>query len=220
MGMKIIRYISSDMGANMYIITDRSHAVIIDPSRDDEALAQVATTNCSVDWILLTHEHCDHTAGAQCMRERFGASVVCSRACRDNLQDPRINYSHYFNALAQVQTKLCNHGTQLMNEFVLEPDWVFCGEATLPFQGHTLHLLEAPGHSTGSILIRLDENTLFSGDSLLPDDLTVTRFITGSKHALQTITIPLLQSLPRSMIVYPGHMEAFRLGERLKKPII
>lgn len=214
--MDITCYTSVDMLSNMYVISENDHALVIDPSRDNDVLELVKQEAHIVDKILLTHEHCDHVSGAQRMRSEFGSPVFCSETCAKNLMDSRLNYSRYFNALAKVQSRIYSGTCVDMEAFVLQADETFTGEAGFTWQGHYVIISELPGHSQGSIGILLDNTYLFIGDTLIWNEKTITRFIGGSKKQLEQVTMPWLYQLDPAIYVYPGHFESFVLGDRLK----
>lgn len=218
--MEIISYTSSDMFANMYFISENGHALIVDPSRDDEAFDMVMQKAHQIDKIILTHEHCDHISGAKKMRTEFGCPILCSETCAKNIMDSRYNYSRYFDALAKVQSRIYSENCADMEAFTLEADETFRQYNAFTWQEHYVTISELPGHSQGSVGILLDNTFLFSGDTLLWREKTITRFLGGSKKQLEKVTIPWLRGLDYSVKVYPGHFESFVLGERLKSEII
>jgi hydroxyacylglutathione hydrolase len=62
-----------------YIIADDStrEAAIVDPSFNTEAIAQVIKAEgLNARYIINTHQHADHTAGNEDLRQRFHAKIV------------------------------------------------------------------------------------------------------------------------------------------------
>lgn len=212
----LIRTLTTDyMESHCYLMIEDRHAVVIDPG--DAALVRcaVAEETAAVDFAILTHEHCDHVFGCSEVRDAFQCRILSSRTCNENLMDSKKNFSRYFNALVDLQCKYRKEAQKGIAPFTTHADEVFDGERFISWMGHTLYLRETPGHSPGSICILLDEDVLFSGDTLMRDDDTGTQFIGGSKKQLREITIPWLRSLPEGLTVYPGHGDAFYLGDRL-----
>ena len=74
-------------------------------------------------------------------------------------------------------------------------------------------LLSLPGHSMGSMVILLDGECLFSGDSLIAGYPISLRFPGGSRKAWREIGEKRLNSLPRGLRVYPGHFHDFVWGD-------
>ena len=211
-----IRTLTTDyMESHCYLLIEDGHTVVIDPGDASLVRRAVAEESVAVDLAILTHEHCDHVIGCSEVRDAFQCRMISSRTCNENLMDNKKNFSRYFNALVDLQSKYRKEIQKGIAPFTTHADEVFDGEMSISWMGHTLYLRETPGHSPGSICILLDENFLLSGDTLMRDDDTGTQFIGGSKKQLREITIPWLRSLPEGLTVYPGHGDAFRLGDRL-----
>lgn len=212
-----IRTLTTDyLESHCYIIIENDHAIVIDPGDTDpvrEALLEEAVT---VDLGIVTHEHCDHIYGCTSIRDEFHCRVIACRKCDENMRDSRRNSSRYFDAFVGVQTKISSDRLRSMPPFTTFADDVFDGELTAEWMGHNLYIRETPGHSQGSVCIILDNTIMFSGDTLLKDDVTETKFSGGSEEQFQTVTMPWIRSLPSGLTVYPGHGENFILGERLE----
>ena len=214
--MRVLQFPTPLLASNMYLLTENSHGIVIDPY--DGFAAQIAEECQEIDYILLTHEHYDHISGANALRERYGCPVVCSEACGRRIRNSTHNFSRYYEAYAAIQTgQPPPAGLPPVAEYFTYADEVFSGQRTLFWQGHELVLTETPGHSPGSICILADETRLFSGDTLLPGDVTVTRFPGGSGRQYQEIALPYLKKLPGETLVYPGHYKAFPLWEHKMK---
>ena len=57
----LYRFISDEAKTNMYVLTENSRALVVDPHLSDDAiifLKQQGIVECT---LLLTHEHSDHT---------------------------------------------------------------------------------------------------------------------------------------------------------------
>ena len=88
--------------SNCYIIYENTErhgdenvpCVVIDPNDPAGPLSVLEQKNLHPEWILLTHEHCDHTAGLEPMRARFpDAQVMASEKCNIGMQNSRLNMS-------------------------------------------------------------------------------------------------------------------------------
>ena len=174
--------------------------LVVDPGNFDIAqIEQVFVdqeiTRC--DYILLTHEHFDHIAGAEVLKNKTGAQMIASRACAAACRDVRENMSFYLDG------KGFSLGAV---------DWV-CEERgwTIPWEGHRIEMAPCPGHSPGGILIRLNR-FLFTGDSLLATGPGPTHLPGGNKAQLALSLEGLRRKYPGEMMVYPGHGEAFPLS--------
>lgn len=208
--MKLASYPTPYLRSNMYLLAENGHGIIIDPSDDPAFCEQIDAQVQKIDHIILTHEHYDHISGANALRERYGCPVLCGAVCAERIQNSADNFSHYFRAYAMLQT-----GETVPEDLAIDEDYVtyadesFTGDRELPWQGHRLYLRETPGHSPGSICILLDDEALFSGDSLLPGGQAMVRFPGSNKRQYESVTLPWLQSLSPDITVYPGHYEPF-----------
>ncbi|MEJ7702611.1 MAG: MBL fold metallo-hydrolase [Geodermatophilaceae bacterium] len=62
-------------GTNTWLLGDSDRLVVVDPGpHDAEHLDEVAASG-RIEWILLTHGHADHSAGARRLHELTGAPV-------------------------------------------------------------------------------------------------------------------------------------------------
>ena len=83
-------------------------------------------------------------------------------------------------------------------------DWM------LNWHGHGVRLLSVYGHSDDGLLILIDNQYLFSGDTVLSVS-TITRFPGGSKKRYEEEDVPLLQEIIKDFerkegpVIYPGH---------------
>lgn len=61
--------------------------LIIDPASEKSLreIEFIESHNLTLDYILLTHEHTDHTWGVNALLDKYDAKVVCSQKCKENL---------------------------------------------------------------------------------------------------------------------------------------
>ncbi len=217
-GLQIHTSISELNETNMYLAVDMQtgHALLIDPSDAMVVYQWMESEKLQLDYILLTHEHYDHIAALNEIREAFHVEVIASTACSEGIQKSKINLSKFFNlvldfrkdrGLIQGPYPQVHPYSAEKAEHTFEDSW------ELDWQEHKIRFSHAPGHSKGSTLIAVDGTYLFSGDTLSIDYELITGFPGGSKKEYRNVTKPLLQSLDKAMKVYPGHGRSFLLGE-------
>ena len=216
MSMKVITLTTQYMLSHCYIIEEDGHALIIDPGDPSLVLDVIKANSYTVDFCILTHEHCDHTYGCSEVRQALGCDIYASEKCNRQLQSSRKNFSEYFDAFIEIQTQLPVEQLKTMDPFKTNADVVFSNEMNIDWMGHRLYLKETPGHSLGSICIVIDDKILFTGDTLLLNEATGTNYPGGNEDDLNQISFPWLKSLSPDTKVYAGHGEAFLLGERTK----
>ncbi len=218
--MEIITLTTGYMESHCYLVAENGHAAVIDPGDAGTVLAALRERGLQADLGFLTHEHCDHVYGCTELQKKLRIPFYASCACDRNMRSEQKNFSRYYEAFINVQTKVAAEKQKMMPAFTALADRTFEEEERIEWQGHEFYLRETPGHSPGSICILLDGKILFAGDTLLADDLTGLRFTGGSKKKLMEETLPWMGTLPTETTVYPGHGPAFTLGERLERPII
>ena len=207
--MEIQCLTSNLLKSNMYIITENKHCIIIDPCQNIDCYV----SSFDYDFIILTHEHYDHISGVNVWKDLTNAKVLCSQECSKLIQDPKKNFSHHFQAFAELQTMLDNSSIPYVEDYSCQADETFSDEYSINWCGHKLKLFETPGHSEGSSCLLIDDQYLFSGDTLFHNYETALRFPGGSKKKWENITKPKIKKLDDEIIVYPGHFEYFKLKD-------
>lgn len=191
-------YISS----HCYMISADRNVILIDPVLTDETEKVFKSISEKHIHVILTHEHFDHISGVPLLKKISDAAVYCNNACSEKIKKPSKNLSDKADVIA-LFNHAAVHGTVL--PFSCEADICFEDEYTLSVEGHSVKMITTPGHTDGSICIILDNEILFSGDSLL-DTPTITRLPGGSKKDFQNITLPFFRSQAENIrMVFPGH---------------
>ncbi|MDO5787125.1 MAG: MBL fold metallo-hydrolase [Phascolarctobacterium sp.] len=206
--MKIKRFNNNLVRANMYLIENDEHSLIIDPSTID-----YLSINGVVDYIILTHEHYDHISAVNYWKDKTNAKVIASANCQKGLQNPARNFSRFYKEFCELQTMIKIEDDIENCEYSCSADITFNGEYLLNWQSNSLRLFECPGHSKGSICVLLNNKILFCGDTLFKDYPIATGFPGGSKKQWVEYSKPMLKSLPKDIIVYPGHFQPFKLKD-------
>ena len=83
-------------GSNCYILKDEvtNEAIVIDPGNDLEpVMTMLMAMSSKLKYIILTHCHGDHIAGANQLREEMGGKILIHRDDEVGLRDPNINLS-------------------------------------------------------------------------------------------------------------------------------
>lgn len=204
--LRIKRSVNELMSSNCYLIWDdgSDNCVIIDPASRfalDE-IEFMRINKLSLDYILLTHEHTDHTWGVNELLHKYkDAKIICSDACRKALPNAG---NHYFTF------------------YYDDPNYSYCVERVdftteqlnnqLIWNCHKISFIPSPGHSSGSICILLDDNILFSGDTLMQFKPFINKR-DGSLEIYKNTVAYLLSILDASMTIYPGHGSEFLLKD-------
>lgn len=188
--MLIKTIVVGNLDTNCYIVTDEQtlKSAVIDPGGDSNAILDYIEDNrLTVEAILFTHGHYDHTMALGEVYRATRAAVYVDR--KDTYSTGEAN-----------PMKLAITG---------DVNYVAEGQ-TIPVGGLTFTVLETPGHSPGSVTYRC-EDVLFTGDTLFRDSCGRTDLPGGDMETLMGSLLK-LYDLPGDYEVYPGHMDSSTLA--------
>lgn len=144
-----------------------------------------------VDIILLTHAHFDHIYGINKVLELNPSAIIYTNIeGLQLLQDDRKNLSKYYQRSVKLvnyeNVKIINNefGIQTKEDLIIKPYFT-------------------PGHHPSCISWVL-EDAIFTGDSYIPSQKTVTNLPGGDKIASEK-SIKLIKEIARHKKIYPGH---------------
>jgi len=165
--MAIIKRIKGG-GSNCYLITNKEKAVLIDTGMKNRKKSILkACQEYTITLIVLTHGHIDHVQNAMELSKQLNAPIAINKKdialLKDNLCRPMKavgilgNIVRFFSILSAKNKKI--------DEF--EPN-VFLenGESLLKY-GIDATVIELPGHTEGSIGIKVGKKDLIVGDALM-----------------------------------------------------
>ena len=203
--LKIERFVNQLMSSNCYVVVDEdsSHCLCIDPAseKSKREIAYIEQKSLTLDYIILTHEHTDHTWGVNALTERFPeAKVICSEVCKQNLAKEFQAYFLLYYDNPDYHYTVCKVDitTEEMNNHLL-------------WQGHEIKFVQTPGHSLGSICIDL-EGRLFTGDAIMQSKPYINKR-NGSKELFFESVRKIIETYTAETLIYPGHGEVFQLNE-------
>jgi glyoxylase-like metal-dependent hydrolase (beta-lactamase superfamily II) len=193
--MKVKMMQVGPIGTNCYFLIDADSGVmaIIDPGDEPELIQQaVEESGAEVKYLLLTHGHYDHTTAVPALHRVYpGAEAYIHRADADGVG------SRIFPLSGEME------GLKFYDE----------GDA-LPLGGLTIHVMHTPGHSPGSVVLRV-EDVLFCGDTLFAGSMGRTDLPGGSEEQIME-SLRRLGALEGNFHVLPGHMGASDLDQERK----
>lgn len=196
--------------SNCYLLGEGGGCVVIDPNDPVGPQEVLERRGWTPEFILLTHEHCDHMAGLEPLRARYPAArVIASAACSAGLGDTRINMSR------MMEVYLTFRGSPGVRypPFTCRPaDVTYTEPREIPWRGHVLRCVPLPGHTPGSAGILWDGELFFSGDYLIPGGEVVLRLPGGSGADYEAVTRPFLEALPKGLRIFPGHGAPYTRG--------
>lgn len=203
----IYTYKFEPIDSRMYIIIKNKEALIIDPCISKDALELLLKNDVKEILVLLTHEHYDHISGVNWLKGKFKCKVLCSKKCSKNIEDSNLNLSKHFSVLFIDKDINIRNKVESI-DYICKADEVFEDELELYWQENKIKLVEAPGHSKGSVCIIFNDNLIFTGDTLVNGFKIITRLPGGSRKDYENITLPFLRGIPDSTLIYPGHGES------------
>ncbi len=185
-------------GGNATAYVTDAGIILIDSKSDrehDDLIAKLKTvTDKPIKYVILTHNHGDHTGGAAKLAA-MGASVVISAADRGNMVRAGEKYI---------------------------PDFGFIGQAELTLGGKRAELRQFRGHTRGDTAVYLPaERTIVLGDLLTTADTIpmIVSYADGGSWTDWTISIDQILKMDFDNVI-PGHgpmISKQRLAEMREK---
>jgi glyoxylase-like metal-dependent hydrolase (beta-lactamase superfamily II) len=194
-----------DYKANCYIYASeiRKIGLILDPGDEaDTILGRVKELDLSIEYIVLTHGHPDHTGALKQVKDATGAPVAMHAADTPLLRDKFLHSLLGFRHSDVTPDRLLSNGETI-------------GEGEI-----VLKVLHTPGHTPGGICL-LGPGLVFTGDTLFNMSIGRTDLPGGNAQQLLSSIHDKLLSLPDDTIVYPGHGPFSTIGdERRDNPFL
>lgn len=163
--------------------------LVIDPAGEEDRILEAAQAwGLTIESVVNTHGHADHTCGNRKIVERTGARIFMHA-----LDDRLFNTPEGHTMALQMGLAPSPSADVLVND----------GD-TIPFGKSKLSVLHTPGHSPGGVCLRV-ENNLFTGDTLFIGAIGRTDLPGGSLTILLKSVKERIISLPDDTIVWPGH---------------
>ena len=214
----IYRSVYAPVKSNMFTILTGNEAVVIDPNKDDKLLSLLEEKNVSRVHILLTHEHYDHISGVMWLKEKKGVNVYCQTRCAERIAKNRDKVPRLVAVVLAQQDKEDNGHRYRDFKDGLKPvsviaDRTFDKRDNFKIGNLVFEATATPGHCPGAACYMLFGKMVFTGDSLLQNTPTITRFPESNNEEYEKISLPFFRSLPKDTIIMPGHGDPFILKD-------
>jgi hydroxyacylglutathione hydrolase len=200
-------FIFSPIQENTYILyNEKKECIVIDPGcyfeeEKGELRSFIDTNHLTPKMLLNTHCHLDHVFGNKFIAETYGLTLHLHKREEAMLQ------------MAPASGLMFNLPFDNYNG-----DFVFLTEGESIFLGNdTLEIIEAPGHSPGSICFYCSkDHFIISGDVLFESSIGRTDLPGGDYETLLNSIRQKLFVLPDEIIVYSGHGMQTTIGREKK----
>ena len=195
--MNILTYRLGMVSTNCYLVYDEklNKACLIDPACYDEKITNtISSKGLSLEYIILTHGHFDHSLGANAFREATGAKIAVHRLETEYLENPN---------------KSMTGGETISADILLDENDI------LTFGGISLKVIHTPGHTKGSCcFICESEKIMFSGDTLFKG--SIGRYdLYGGNYNILMKSLQKLKNIKENYKVYPGHGDSTTLDREI-----
>ncbi len=203
--LQVERFVNELMSSNCYVVwdDDTHHCIVIDPA-SEKSLREidfVEKNSLILDYIILTHEHTDHTWGANALKDYYNeAQLVCSALC-----------DKYAKKASRVYFLLYYDDPNY--RYVIYPaDLIISDDADIiDWNGHQIHFMITPGHSYGSMIIAIEE-MLFTGDTIMPFKPYFNGRDSNEEDWNNSITL-VEKKYSSDTMIYPGHGDSLTLRD-------
>lgn len=189
---------------NTYIVYDENTlgGIVIDPGyKCDGILKECNENKINIKYIFITHCHYDHISDLEQLREKTGAPLVSSEKASINIGDCNINHS------------VLGLGYELSakkSEIILKDGEKF------DVDGLNIKCILTPGHTNGGACFLINDEKLFSGDTLFMRSIGRSDLPTGNSEELVNSIKNKLYILDDNIDVYPGHGGMTNIGYEKK----
>jgi glyoxylase-like metal-dependent hydrolase (beta-lactamase superfamily II) len=174
-----------------------SECIIVDPGMTDisaEVEMIVAEEGLKPVAVLLTHGHLDHTFSVKPLADGYGISAYIHSEDRRFIADPAgIHGPQFVDQLSGMHFEEPAKVENLKDGSLLD------------FLGMKIRAIHSPGHTRGSLMFLLNEETLISGDVLFAGSIGRTDLPTGSASDMRNTLKKKVLPLSDEIRVLPGH---------------
>ena len=200
--MEIITLPVGQLQANCYLVYDRqsSNGVIIDPGDDADYIERnISDYKMIPGSIIATHAHFDHIMAV--LELKLAYKIPFKISCKDKF-------------LINNMSSSAKHFIGIQSGPPPGIDVCLKDKDTIKIGKHSLMILEAPGHTPGSVCLYSKENKkLFTGDTLFADGGVGRTDFSYSKSEELIKSLKKIFSLPPNTQILPGHGRSSTLEE-------
>ncbi len=208
--MKILPVESGPVYTLGYLAYDEitNKGLIIDAPMESTGFfeEQIKNLGISIEGIILTHSHWDHTADAPALKELTSAPVYIHKHDEYRIKNPNEStiWKLPFQLVPMSADKYAEDGMKIV-----------AGNLEL-------EVIYTPGHTEGGIcLVSRKDKVVFTGDTLFNQSIGRTDLQGGNSEQLMNSINEKLLILPDDYVVFSGHGDVTDIGtERKYNPFL
>ncbi len=202
--LKIHRLLLNEIKTNCFIIQKETQALLLDPTNDaDRIIDYLNQHNLTLKFMLTTHGHFDHIAGAYGMIEKALVNTL---------------YVHELD-FSEVKRGPLYSLSVFKRQMKVPSMTMYSEELISCLDSWGLVIEKVGGHTKGSCFIYDKEKSfMFTGDLVLHHRLNITLF--NSMENLKEISLfihKVKNNFSPETIIFPGHGERSTLSEESLK---
>ncbi len=198
--------------AMTYCLIWKNESLLVDAVYSNELCEFLFKQKVDKITILLTHGHYDHILGIPLLRENFCVTVVTSKKGPEVLGNPKKNLTAVANLISSFRKSSIRMDIKAIS---MQADLTMQDGTFYEWNGLHFKMVYTPGHSEDSVCYLVENKCLFTGDTLLQNEKATLRFPGGNSRDYIAYTQPLLEALPKDLIVFPGHGEEFLISDSI-----
>ncbi len=187
---------------------ETKQGAVVDPGGDIERIEDaIQQSGVKIEKILLTHGHIDHAGGAADLAAKLGVKVIGPHEGDKPVLNNIPNRAAMFGMVGA--------------KGVAPDQWLKDGDV-VAVGGLEFRIIEAPGHSPGSVVFYNEANKFaLMGDVLFQNSVGRTDIPGGDHETLLHSIKTKIMVLPDDVMFLPGHGNASQIGaERRSNPFL
>lgn len=208
--MNLFGFAAGPYQTNCYLLAHAGAAVVVDPGMHshDRVVSLLEEHELTLESIVLTHGHIDHTRDAGQLARRFNVPV----------------FIHPEDAFMLKGGEGVSEQSQVLfdaaNMTPIEDLRELVDGQTLRIAGIDTQVLHAPGHSPGSVLL-VGEEFAFTGDVLFQGSIGRTDLLGSDPAAMDASLRGPVWGMADSLQLLPGHGAVTSMrAERASNPFL
>ncbi len=203
--LKVRDYFETYTWCYFYIDEKTKHGFLIDPGAEADSILDVIRENeWTIEKILLTHGHFDHTAAVEVVSRQLRVPYFIHTEGKKYLESTHYNLSRYCE-----RNVILNHA-----KFFRDGDEI-CLQSNPDYK---LKVIHTPGHTEDSVIFYSEEeHAAFTGDTIFSGSVGNTEYPGGNRTQLQSSIAKKIFTLPKETILYPGHSDSTTVGMEMAR---